>query len=369
LNLSPSSADELSPVDAAFSARLLAWYAQQGRHDLPWQQDPSPYRVWVSEIMLQQTQVQTVIPYFQRFMAAFPDLLSLGQAPLDAVLHHWTGLGYYARARHLHRAAQQLCAAGHRTLPPDLAALTALPGIGPSTAGAILALAYRQVQPILDGNVKRVLCRYHALAGHPEQTAVKRQLWALAKAHTPSQQVAEYTQAIMDLGATCCTRSRPDCERCPQQQACRAYRSDTVALYPSAKSRRSLPVRQTQMLMLHTPDSGEVLLQQRPANGIWGGLWSFPECALAQSPAAWCHTHLGLHIPAPQPWATVRHTFTHFHLEITPVPICLSPQARQALQLPDSRWYNSQQPAVCGLAAPVLRLLTQLAEQQPDLIA
>ena len=280
------------PTDP-FSTQLLAWFARHGRKDLPWQSDPSPYRVWVSEIMLQQTQVATVIPYYQTFMTRFPDVRRLAAAPLDEVLHLWSGLGYYARARNLHRAASLICSEHQGDVPSDLAALEALPGIGRSTAGAILALSAGQRHPILDGNVKRVLSRVYRVEGWYGHGEVARQLWELAERHTPKTQVAAYTQAIMDLGATLCTRGKPACARCPLQDQCAAYRDDCVGAYPASRPRRTLPVRESRVLLLCNA-AGEVLLQRRPPVGIWGGLWSFPEVPADEDARQWCRTKLSL---------------------------------------------------------------------------
>lgn len=351
------------------SAALLAWFDRHGRKDLPWQRDPTPYRVWVSEIMLQQTQVATVIPYYARFMQRFPTVTSLADAPLDAVLHEWTGLGYYARARNLQRAAQMVRDRHGGELPRDIEALQRLPGIGRSTAGAILALAYQQCHPILDGNVKRVLTRLHALPGWPGARAVESELWKLAAAHTPAARVAHYTQAIMDLGATVCTRTRPACPACPLRAACAAHTQDRVADYPAPKPRKALPTKHTTLLMVCN-EHGAVLLEQRPPAGIWGGLWSLPEYD-AQSDAhllaAWCAQRYGYTITDLQSWPVLRHSFSHFHLDITPVRarVAAVPPAR-TLEPRHTVWYNSRTPDARGLAAPVKRLLTTLSDQRKE---
>ncbi len=268
-----------------FSAALLDWYDHHGRRDLPWQSEPTPYRVWVSEIMLQQTQVSTVIPYYRRFMQSFPDVAALAAAGQDQVLHHWSGLGYYARARHLHAAAQRVVQSGG-AFPDTLEAVMALPGVGRSTAGAILALACAQRHPILDGNVKRVLARFHAVDGWPGQATVQKRLWQLAEMYTPHARVAHYTQAIMDLGATLCTRGRPDCGQCPVRSGCAAHGSSRQADYPAPRPARILPVRTVTMLLLGNQAS-ELLLERRPPTGIWGGLWSFPELAADTDIGGW----------------------------------------------------------------------------------
>ncbi|MGB1141418.1 MAG: A/G-specific adenine glycosylase, partial [Halioglobus sp.] len=261
-----------------FADRVLAWFDTHGRHDLPWQYDTTAYRVWVSEIMLQQTQVKTVIPYFERFMAAFPDVDALAGAPEDEVLHLWTGLGYYARARNLHRAAKQVAFELGGTFPDSIEGLQALPGVGRSTAGAIASIALAQRASILDGNVKRVLARLHRVAGWPGQSAVHNQLWDIAEHYTPTARCADYTQAMMDLGATLCTRSKPACALCPMANDCEANAAGDQTDYPGKKPKKALPVRATHFLVLRNRD-GDIWLEKRPAEGIWGGLWCFPEVA------------------------------------------------------------------------------------------
>ncbi len=353
-----------------FAALVLAWYDRHGRKDLPWQQQRSAYRVWVSEVMLQQTQVVTVIPYFERFMARFPDVTALADAELDAVLHLWSGLGYYARARNLHKAAMVVRDQYAGVFPDTFEAVQALPGIGRSTAGAILAQACGQRHAILDGNVKRVLARLHAVDGWPGEAAVLARLWAYAERYTPHSRVADYTQAMMDLGATLCTRSKPDCLQCPLLATCRAYSADAVARYPGSKPRRELPLRSTHMLLLRNA-RGEVLLQQRPPQGIWGGLWSFPEVDTSAGADAgagairrWCEQHLGWSVAHLEAWPAVRHSFSHFHLEITPWLVQLGEnRARTVLEAQPTVWYNTRTENVRGLAAPVQRLLQRLQQQ------
>jgi len=346
--------DWLAPV-------LLAWFDQHGRHDLPWQHPRDGYRVWISEIMLQQTQVSTVIPYFTRFMQAFPNVCALADARLDDVLHHWTGLGYYARARNLHRAAQQIRDEYASEFPRDFDQLLALPGIGRSTAGAILAQAFEQRYPILDGNVKRVLTRLHAIAGWPGDKPVETQLWQLADTHTPTRRLADYSQAIMDLGATVCRRGKPLCCDCPLHAQCQAYAADNVSEYPAKKPRKALPVRSTCMLLLVDPDQQTVLLEQRPPAGIWGGLWSFPECPTDSDPVQWSREHLQLEISQPQTLPSLRHTFSHFHLDITPV--LARAVSAGIMDSPQHIWYNSSRSAARGFPAPVKQLLDSLPQQ------
>ena len=352
-----------------FSAALLAWFDRHGRKDLPWQVDPTPYRVWVSEIMLQQTQVATVIPYYQRFMASFPHVERLAAAPLDEVLQHWAGLGYYARARNLHRSARIIQQEHQGTFPDTLDGLQALPGIGRSTAAAILALSGGQRHAILDGNVKRVLSRFHAIDGWPGAPRVTRALWALAEGHTPRRRVADYTQAIMDLGATLCTRARPRCQDCPLAGGCQARLQNRVADYPAPRPRRDKPGKATTMLIL-TNGAGEVLLEKRPPTGIWGGLWSLPEYPREapdpEAVRAWCRQELGCEIEIRAQWPAVRHSFTHFHLTITPL---LAHSLRRVSGIMEGErrvWYNVAQFQHRALAAPVKRLLEELHTRQGE---
>ena len=343
-----------------FSQRLLAWYKKNGRRALPWKTKNNPYHIWVSEIMLQQTQVTTVIPYFKRFIKRFPTIRLLARAQLDEVLHLWAGLGYYARARNLHKAAQMVCRDHGGKFPRVFDAVQQLPGIGRSTAGAILAFACQQRHPILDGNVKRVLTRYHAIDGWPGKRDIEQRLWQLAEEHTPMRRVADYTQAIMDLGATLCTRTRPDCAQCPLANVCRAYRQGNPEDYPTSKPRKALPVKAVAMLIIRDRQ-GRVLLHRRPPTGIWGGLWSLPECDHG-NPRHWCRRHLGMDITLEPPWPRLRHSFSHFRLDITPVPARLKGSSNTAMENPDAVWYNADLPDARGLAAPVQRLLNQLRE-------
>lgn len=342
-----------------FSTRVLRWFDHNGRKDLPWQREPTPYRVWVSEIMLQQTQVKTVMPYYERFMARFPDVAALARAELDEVLHQWSGLGYYTRARNLHRAARMVCDDHGGVFPTDVELVQALPGIGRSTAGAILSLASGQRHPILDGNVKRVLCRYHGVEGWPGQSAVTNELWALAESHTPEARIAEYTQAIMDMGATVCTRSRPTCLLCPLEEGCTARRLGMIDRLPARKARAPIPERDTVFVILRDA-AGAVLLQRRPPAGVWGGLWSFPECTPQTDIAAWCLDTQG-HVPlAIRQLAAVRHTFSHFRLNILPVVVEIDGPPSRVMEPDEALWYNTASPPNCGLAAPVTALLTAL---------
>lgn len=312
---------------AQFAPALLAWFDLHGRKNLPWQQNPTPYRVWVSEVMLQQTQVATVIPYFERFMQRFETLQSLADAPLDEVLHLWTGLGYYARARNLHACAKTLIATQGGEFPMTLENMMALPGIGRSTAGAILALSMGQRHAILDGNVRRVLARVFGIAGDPSSPKVVKDLWETAGVCTPQNKVAAYTQAIMDLGATLCTRARPACSRCPMIALCVAAREGRQATLPGAKPRRTRQAREGILLIvelrraeLQQGDSRAVLLERRPLRGVWGGLYSPPQFADESSALEWCLRELGLGVGISRRWLPViDHSFTHFDLRLRPL--------------------------------------------------
>ena len=307
----------------------------------------SAYRVWVSEIMLQQTQVATVIPYFERFMARFASVESLAAAPVDEVLHLWSGLGYYARARNLHRAAEQLCDEFGGEFPQDLAGLQSLPGIGRSTAGAILSLAGGQRQTILDGNVKRVLARYFAEPGWPGRTAVMNRLWELAESLTPQTRVAAYNQAMMDLGAGVCTRGSPDCTSCPLGGDCAAYRLGRQQDFPGRKPKKSLPQRAVRMLLVREP-AGTILLERRPPTGVWGGLWCLPELAPDADPLSWCADRIRQPAVLGRVLAPRRHTFSHFHLDIEPVEILLKQPGCGVLEGGQRLWYNPRQPEAVG---------------------
>ncbi|MDX1733056.1 MAG: A/G-specific adenine glycosylase [Halioglobus sp.] len=345
---------------APFHQRVLDWFDTSGRKDLPWQRDINPYRVWVSEIMLQQTQVKTVIPYFERFTAAFPDVRALAAAGEDGVLHLWTGLGYYARARNLHRAARQVVAEHGGDFPDTLEGLEALPGVGRSTAGAILSIAFGQRASILDGNVKRVLARYHRVAGWPGQSAVHRRLWEIADRYTPVERCADYTQAMMDLGATLCTRTAPACDLCPLHADCAARGAGDPLDYPGKKPRKALPVKSTHFLIARAPQ-GEVWLNKRPASGIWGGLWCFPEVENAEAGRALCLDRLGTEPESLQPWSEFRHTFSHYHLDITPLVADLGTTPAAVMEGAGELWYNLRSTHQVGLAAPVVSLLDKLA--------
>lgn len=345
-----ATATERAP-DRIASA-LLAWFDMHGRHDLPWQHPRSAYRVWVAEIMLQQTQVATVIDYFNAFMARFPTIEALAAASSDDVMAHWAGLGYYARARNLHAAAKTALAERGGDMPPDVDGLMELPGIGRSTAGAIVAQAYGQWAPILDGNAKRVLARLAAIDATPGTAAYEKPLWALAERYTPRERITDYTQAIMDLGATLCTRRRPACEQCPLADCCAARASGIQDRIPAPRKRARRPQRETRVLMV-LDSQGRVLLEKRPPAGIWGGLWSLPEMPVAADVMAFCDARLGLAVTDKHELAPFRHAFTHFELLIyaTRVQVTHTPRIMDASQ----QWFASE--ARPGVPAPIARLL------------
>jgi len=345
-----------------FAAGVLRWFEQHGRKDLPWQQKPTPYRVWISEIMLQQTQVMTVIPYYQRFIESFPDVLTLANASTDAVLHHWSGLGYYARARNLHKTAQLIRDDFGGQFPNDFDEVLGLPGVGRSTAGAILALSSGQRHAILDGNVKRVLARFHGVEGWPGKTAVQKTLWKHAEQHTPEEDIAEYTQAMMDLGATVCTRSKPHCGTCPLADDCFAQREGSQIKFPGKRPKKNRPLRKSRMVL--AVDGGCVFLQQRPPAGIWGGLWSFPELESDQDAQRWCIDALDATVRKQERWETLRHSFSHFDLDIEPVAMRVSTTSGRVADDVSGVWYDLDDPQELGLAAPVSELLKKLRSEK-----
>jgi len=348
-------------TDHDFAPQLLAWFDVSGRHDLPWQHPRSPYRVWLSEIMLQQTQVKTAAPYFERFVAALPTLPALAAAPLDDVLALWSGLGYYARARNLHAAAQRCVELHDGELPRDVDALTALPGIGRSTAAAILSQAWNDRHAILDGNVKRVLSRYHGIDGWPGQPAVEKRLWAFAETHVhsphlPDARLADYTQAQMDLGATLCTRSDPACVLCPLQDDCIARREGRTAELPTPKPGKPLPQRQAQVLWLEDAE-GRILMQRRPPTGIWASLWTLPQAEDASGAQAWFDGHVEGELSSGDTLAPIAHAFSHYKLELQPVrvrPVALHTRVGDN---DDLRWVKRGELESLGIPAPIRRLL------------
>ena len=342
----------------SFSQRLLAWFDDHGRHDLPWQQQTTPYRVWVSEVMLQQTQVATVIPYYQRFMARFANVQALAEGDEDEVLALWSGLGYYSRARNLHNAAHLIRDQHGGQFPELIDEVVALPGIGRSTAGAILSIASGQHHSILDGNVKRVLSRFHAVEGWPGKRGVEQRLWTLASEHTPQQRTADYTQAIMDLGATLCTRSKPACDNCPMSRDCEANLQQRVGEFPGKKPRKALPTKQVVMPVVLN-SRGEVLLEKRPPSGIWGGLWSLPECSDEADFEQWCG-RLGAEVSSADTLEPFKHTFSHYHLMIQPQRIEVGESAKRVADEGVMRWQALSKLEELGLPAPIRRILLGL---------
>jgi A/G-specific adenine glycosylase len=344
-----------------FAPRLLEWFESAGRKDLPWQRDPTPYRVWVSEIMLQQTQVATVIPYYEAFLRRFPDLQTLAAAPLDEVLHLWSGLGYYARARNLQRAAQAIVTRHGGRFPDTFDEVMALPGIGRSTAGAILALSRGERRAILDGNVRRVLARYFGVEGYPGAPAVERRLWALSEACTPAGQAAAYTQAVMDLGATVCTRSRPACLLCPVSADCVARAGNLQQLLPAPRPRASRPEREA-WLVVAMRGPHKVLIERRPPAGIWGGLWGLPEFPTRAHASQWCREQL-TGSGEPRLAEPLHHAFSHFDYHLRPLVVhCLGKS--ESLRDDDRyRWYDVRQPARVGLPKPIATLVRRVTDE------
>ena len=347
-------------ADSPIAAALLHWHGRAGRHDLPWQQSRTSYRVWVSEIMLQQTQVATAIPYYERFVRRFPNVCALAAGPLDEVLHLWSGLGYYARARNLHRAAVRIREQHAGEFPQSFAEVAALPGIGRSTAGAILALSRGARFPILDGNVRRVLARYFAVADARAAPSGERRLWELAERCTPQTRVAEYTQAVMDLGATVCVRRRPLCTQCPLRRGCVARHTGRQHELPAPRRAPQRPARRVFMVVA-LDDSNRVWLERRPDSGVWGGLWCLPEFPSATAAAAFIRDSLGSTL-TPQPLAALEHAFTHFDLQITPL-LVHCPAAAAGVSEGSALWYNVREPARIGLPAPITALLLRLADE------
>ncbi|MGP9800468.1 A/G-specific adenine glycosylase [Rheinheimera sp. NSM] len=346
-----------------FSNQLVSWYQQHGRKTLPWQLNKSPYKTWLSEVMLQQTQVATVIPYFDRFTEHFADINALAQAPLDEVLHLWTGLGYYARARNLHKAAQVMAAQYNGDFPTEFDQVLALPGIGRSTAGAVLSLALGQHYPILDGNCKRVLARFAAISGWPGDKKTEQQLWQLAEQLTPEKTVAEFNQAMMDLGATLCSRSKPRCVECPLKLKCKAALAGDQALYPGKKAKKALPEKQSFWLLLQHDDA--VLLTQRPAAGLWGGLFGFIEFSSHSEREQYIALN-ALDVKSSTELAGFRHTFSHFHLWIQPQLVQLARKPANVQEQSAATWFTIDRIPQVGLSAPAKQLFQQLPATTPD---
>jgi A/G-specific adenine glycosylase len=340
-----------------FAARVIAWQRAHGRHDLPWQQPRDAYRVWLSEVMLQQTQVATVLPYFERFVAAFPTVEALASAPIDRVLEHWSGLGYYRRAHQLHAAARVVVERHGGAFPRDVASLAALPGVGRSTAGAIAALAFGERAPILDGNVKRVLARHRGVEGFPGDAPVQRVLWSHAEELLPRDDVAAYTQGLMDLGATLCTRAAPRCERCPVDSDCVARRDRRTDALPTPRAAKVRPHRELRLLLIEY--GGEVLLERRGPAGVWAGLWSLPELPVESDVDAALRARFHFHSFAREGLRPIDHAFTHFTLAMHPEHVRVERRADR-IEEPGLIWLTRDDALGAALPAPIKRLIASL---------
>jgi len=340
-----------------FSSRLIVWQKQHGRHDLPWQNTTDPYAIWISEIMLQQTQVTAVIGYYSRFMQRFPTIAALADATQDEVLQHWSGLGYYSRARNLHNAAQTIMDEHGGVFPQDFETIQSLSGIGRSTAAAIASFAFNQVQTILDGNVKRVLARHFAVEGWPGTPRIEKELWSLAESLLPETDMVAYTQGLMDLGATLCSRSKPQCLNCPLLESCKAYQQQRVSQLPTPKPRKATPEKHTTMLILLQGDS--VMLEKRPPSGIWGGLWSFPELDHDSDYTGIVQQRFGMSVCPQKALPILSHAFTHFKLHITPLPLQVNGQLAKAGE-PGQVWLSVEDALGAAIPTPVRKILQTL---------
>lgn len=348
-----------------FTQHLLKWHNSHGRKELPWQKNKTPYRVWVSEIMLQQTQVTTVIDYYLRFMQRFPTVDALAVAAQDDVLALWAGLGYYTRARNLHKAANIIKDDFDSQFPQDIEEVINLPGIGRSTAGAILAISYGQCHPILDGNVKRVLTRFYAIDGFPGKTEIEKKLWEVAAQHTPKKEVAIYTQAIMDLGATLCTRSKPNCANCPVNKSCQAFLMQQVEKFPNKKPKKTTPTKTTHFIILLNKDN-QIFLYKRPSTGIWGGLWSLPETDKPDEATLHYQNQLGIKITDKFTLPQIKHVFSHYKLLATPHVIRLKNSPSQAMLDDTQLWCDISKPIPKGVAAPIKKILSAITQLTKD---
>lgn len=343
-----------------FNKQIIDWYHKQGRKHLPWQQNKTPYRVWISEIMLQQTQVATVIPYYQRFMESFPTIEALAKAPEDDVLHHWTGLGYYARARNLHKAAKQIVELHNGTFPENIDEVIDLPGIGKSTAGAVLSLSLGKHHAILDGNVKRVLARYYMVEGHNGQAKYDKTLWPIADALTFKEGVGFYNQAMMDMGATICTRNKPKCDICPVEADCMANKAGEQKNFPNKKPKKKIPEKST--LMVIPRINNQILMHKRPPSGIWGGLWCFLEVE-SENQIDELLAKNALKGANRTSLTSFRHTFSHFHLDISAVVVdCESLDAKEVCENDEIKWYDLTTKNSVGLAASTEKLIAELIQ-------
>lgn len=344
-----------------FANAIIAWQKQYGRHDLPWQPKhhitANPYAIWVSEVMLQQTQVAAVISYYAKFMQRFPTIAALASATQEEVLQHWSGLGYYSRARNLHAAAQKIVDDFDGFFPTQFDNILSLPGIGRSTAAAISTFALNSPQPILDGNVKRVFSRHFNITGWTGTPKVALQMWQIAERENPTEEAVSYTQGLMDLGATLCSRSKPKCSRCPINASCAAVAHDLVKHLPTPKPRKVLPEKSTIMLVI--VNQNEVLLEKRPQMGIWAGLWSLPEIAIHEIADEITQSRFGFEVEAEEPFAIIKHAFTHFKLNITPQPLYV---IKQTLQMNQSNyiWLPIDDAIGAAIPTPVRKILNQL---------
>lgn len=355
------------PDPLQFQQDVLRWYNQHGRKNLPWQQEISAYSVWLSEIMLQQTQVKTVIPYFTKFIAQFPYITALAHAPLDEILYLWSGLGYYSRARNLHRCAQLIVEKYEGKFPTDLKILASLPGIGRSTAAAILSLAYNQRAAILDGNVKRLFIRFHGIDTPITQKETLNKLWKLVEAYCPSENNRAYTQALMDLGAMICTRTQAKCHQCPLQINCSAHQTQRQTELPVKIAKKTLP-QQTKYFLLLTHQK-KLLLEQRPPLGIWGGLWSLPECEITQDIQRWCAQAYGLSIHNYEQLPEITHNFTHFRLTLIPILASVVAKTQQIMDNNNQVWYNSHELQTLGLPTPIKKILREIIHESNDTLS
>ena len=342
---------------APFAQRLVAWQKKHGRHDLPWQRTRDAYRIWLSEIMLQQTQVSTAIPYYERFLATFPDVSALAAAPIDRVLEHWSGLGYYRRAHHLHKAARAIVEQHGGQFPRDAETIATLPGVGRSTAAAIAAFTFGERSAILEGNVKRVLARHRGIEGYPGAPRVQAKLWAIAESLLPSKDVDVYTQALMDLGATVCTRASPRCNDCPVAADCVAFATDRVAELPSPRPAKERPTRAVRVLLME--HAGTILLEKRPALGIWGGLWSLPEIDPAADVACHCKARYAASVVVGDELDPIEHGFTHYQLTMHPQRVTVRKWPTRA-EAPGLLWLTREDALAAALPAPIRKLLQRI---------
>jgi A/G-specific adenine glycosylase len=370
--------DMSDSIANSFSTRLIRWQREHGRHHLPWQNTRDAYPIWLSEIMLQQTQVGTVIPYYLRFLQCFPDIQSLASASLDEVMVQWSGLGYYSRARNLHKAAQRIVGEHGGIFPEEIDIIRQLPGIGRSTAAAIAVFAFGKRAAILDGNVKRILSRYFGIEGYPGEKQVEAQLWQKAEALLPKRDespierdIEDYTQALMDLGATICIRARPKCGSCPLRLECIAFRGNRLDSLPTPRPRKILPERETALLLVVA--QGKILLEKRPSAGIWGALWSLPEMRMNENVIEYC-LRFGINVQPMSQMEPFTHTFTHFRLRIYPLILqvisgSLDHLSLQALSELGNHcvWMMPEDGLKAAIPSPVRKVLLQYTSQTEPL--